>query len=178
VTGRAATAIYAAIVSDTGSFQYESTTPHTFEVAAALVRAGVRPEEVARRLFDNAPLGRLRLMEQVLATLETFGDGRIACIRMTRRMLETTGTGAEDAEYLVNLPRMVGTVAVAVFFKEMEQDVVSVSLRAKGDCDVAAVAAGFGGGGHRNAAGFRMRGVTVDQVRDRLVPVLLEALEG
>lgn len=170
----AATALFAAIMSDTGSFRYESTSVHTFNVAARLVGLGVKPDEVSRRLFDNFSVGRLQLLQQVLATMEFHGGGRIAVIRVTTEMLEKTGCSMVDTENFINQPRSVTTVKAAVFLKQAGPDLVSVSLRAKGGCDVAEAAARFGGGGHRNAAGFKMTGVTLDEVRDRLVQVLLE----
>ncbi len=173
---RAASCLYVAIVTDTGSFKYEATSSHTFQVAASLLEAGVRPEEISRNLHDNFSLGRLHLMQQVLATLETFADDAIAAIRVTREMLRSCGCTLEDTENFINLPRSVDSVRVACFLKESGEDLVTVSLRAKGDCNVARVANRFGGGGHRNAAGFRMHRHTLDEVQEILLPVLREEL--
>jgi phosphoesterase RecJ-like protein len=116
----------------------------------------------------------------VLATLEAHVDDQVAVIRVTRDMLRATGTRLEDTEGFINHPRSVRGVKVAVFLKESsDQDpLVSVSLRAKGECDVQAVAARFGGGGHRNASGFKVGGRSIDQVRDQLLAVLEQALAG
>ncbi len=178
VSKDAANCLYTAMVTDTGSFQYDSTTEHTFTVAAELVGRGVRPAAISQSLYDNATFGRLQLMQQVLATLESFFDDQVGVIRVTRDMLRATGTTLEDSEGLINLPRSVAGVRVAVFLKESgeEQQNVSVSLRAKGDCDVAVVAARFGGGGHRNAAGFRVGDQNIDQVLAALLPKLEQAL--
>ncbi len=171
ITPDCATCLYTAIVTDTGSFRYESTSSHTFAVAGELVALGVRPDVMAGRLFDNYSVGRLQLLQRVLATLELYADNRIAVIRVTAEMLRATGTTMEDTENFINHPRAVDTVAVAVFLKD-KGGVVSVSLRAKGGCDVSRVAARFGGGGHRNASGFRVSGRSLDAVRDMLIPVL------
>ncbi len=176
VSKEAAICLYAAIVTDTGSFKYELTRPHTFDVARQLVELGVRPEFVAGNLYDNFTFGRLQLMQMVLATLEVVDDGRIAIIRVTRKMLDQTGCTLVDTENLINLPRSVAVVQVAVFLKETGEDIVSVSLRAKDSCDVAEVAREFGGGGHRKAAGFRQSLTTMDEVRNRLLPVLQRKL--
>ncbi len=176
VSEEAAICLYAAIVTDTGSFKYELTSPHTFDVARQLVEIGVRPDFVARNLYDNFTLGRLQLMQMVLSTLEVNDDGRIAIIRVTKKMLAQTGCTQEDTENLINLPRSVAAVQVAVFLKETGDDIVSVSLRAKDTCDVAEVAREFGGGGHRKAAGFRKSFTTMDEVRNRLLPVLKRKL--
>lgn len=172
ISERAAECLYAAINTDTGSFRYESTSSHTFAVASALVGCGARPDVVANQLYDNYTLGRLRLMQEVLGTLEMHERDRIAVIRVTQNMLERTFTTMEDTEYFINFPRAVATVRVAVFLKEIEPGHVSVSLRAKGHVDVSLVAAQFGGGGHRNASGCRFEGTSMDRVRDTLVELL------
>ncbi len=172
ISSRAAECLYAAINTDTGSFRYQSTSSHTFTVAGDLVRRGVRPEVIANHLYDNYTLGRLRLMQEVLATLEMHERDRIAVIRVTNKMLERTFTTMADTEYFINFPRAVATVRVAIFLKEIEPEYISVSLRAKGQCDMAQIAARFGGGGHRNAGGCRFRGQSMDSVRDVLVDLL------
>ncbi len=172
VSERAAECLYAAINTDTGSFRYESTSSHTFAVAGALVECGVRPEVIAHQLYDNYTLGRLRLMQEVLGTLEMHERDRIAIIRVTQNMLERTFTTMDDTEYFINFPRAVATVRVAVFLKEIEPGRISVSLRAKGQVDVSMIAAQFGGGGHRNASGCRFKGESMDSVRDILVELL------
>ena len=178
ISARAAECLYTAINTDTGSFRYESTSSHTFAVAGQLVRQGARPELVASNLYDNYTLGRLRLMQEVLATLEMYERDRIAIIRVTQKMLERTFTTMEDTEYFINLPRAVSSVRVAVFLKEVEPNHVSVSLRAKGQCDVSLVAARFGGGGHRNASGFRIKGQNMEEARDALLPLLRQGVQA
>ena len=106
-----------------------------------------------------------------------FERDRIAVIRVTQKMLERTYTTMEDTEYFINLPRAVSSVRVAVFLKEVEPLHVSVSLRAKGKYDVSLLAARFGGGGHRNASGFRIKGQSVEAVRDLLLPILREEVQ-
>ena len=173
----AATCLYTAIATDTGSFRYEATSSHTYQVVAGLVEAGARPGEINEKLYDSYPLGRLQLMQQVLATLKMFADERIAVIFVSREMFEQTGTTVEDTEDFINLPRAVETVQVAVFIKE-GKSMVSVSLRSRSSCDVSLVAARFGGGGHARASGFQKNGVTVDEVRAQLLPVLIKQLDN
>ncbi|WP_028579648.1 DHH family phosphoesterase [Desulfogranum japonicum] len=175
ITPEVAECLYVAISTDTGSFKYESTSKHTHNIAGYLLGKGVKPAEIATHLYDNYTLGRLRLMQEVLATLEMFNRDRIAIIRVSQNMLERTFTTLEDTESFINLPRSVRSVRVSVFLKEINKGLISVSMRAKGKCDVSVVAAGFGGGGHKNASGFRVRGKSIDQVRDMLVPILEQA---
>jgi len=176
ISEKSAVALFAAIVTDTGSFRYESTSAHTFDVARQLVELGVRPDHISRSIYDNFSAERLQLMQMVLATMEMHYDSRIAVISVTREMLAHTGCTLEDTENFINLPRAVTSVEVAVFLKETGEGMVSVSMRAKDSCDVAEIASRFGGGGHRNAAGFRASPVTLDEVGDRLLPVIRQEL--
>ena len=172
ISEEAAKCFYVAIVSDTGSFRYESTTAHTMKVAAGLIEKGVRPHEVMRELYDNFPLGRIRLLQLVLGTLQVFLDNRVAMIRVDQEMLARTGTTIDDTEEFVSHIRAIKGVRVAVFIKDVQQDRVSVSLRGNGSCDLSRAAAEFGGGGHRNAAGFRLAKQEADDLLDRLIQVL------
>jgi len=176
---KAAYCLYTAIVSDTGSFKYASTTPETFLVAGNLVAKGINPEDVAGKLFDNFTESRLKLLQQVLASLEIMADGSLGIITVTKDMYEATGSTSKDTETFINYPRSLASVKVAVFFKEAGET-VSVSLRSKGsDYDVAEIAKNFGGGGHRNAAGFKVKnGDDLDKVKSDLLDILIPLLEG
>ena len=177
LSSQAATCLYTALVTDTGSFRYASTSSHTYRVAACLVECGAEPGKINEQLYDNYPLKRLLLMQQVLWTLRMFADDRIGVICVRRSMLEQTGATLSDTENFINLPRAVNTVQVAVFFKEGE-NVISVSLRSRGDCDVSMVAARFGGGGHALASGFRADGISLDDLQNKVLRELLLQLDG
>jgi phosphoesterase RecJ-like protein len=166
--------LYAAIVSDTGSFKYSSTSSETFRIAGELLRKGVKPAEVSGKLFDNFTVKRLNLMRLVLDSLQLHADDRLAIIAAPREVFVKTGTTQADAETFINYPRSLDTVKVAAFLKETEKGLVSVSLRSKGtEYDVAQVAAAFGGGGHRNAAGCKFRDTSIGEVREKLLAELL-----
>ena len=175
---KAAECLFVAISTDTGSFQYACTGRSTFLAAAKLVSCGVDIAGISNKLYNNYTLGRVRLFQEVLSTLEMYEKDRIAVIRVTQKMLERTFTTLEDIEHFINYPRSIFTVQAAVFLKEVEPGVISVSLRAKGCCDVAAVAAQFGGGGHKNASGLRLSGISMDALRDRLLPLLAAKFES
>lgn len=169
----AAYCLYTALVSDTGSFIYSSTTADTFRVAADLVGLGVKPSDVAGNLFDNFTVNRLKLLKLVLDSLEIHFDNRVAIISVNSEMFGQTGTVPADTENFINYPRSLASVRVAAFIKETRKGFVSVSLRSKGgDCDVAALAAEFGGGGHRNAAGFKLADVDWSLVKKDLIKKL------
>lgn len=175
VSLEAAFCLYVAIVTDTGSFRYESTSPRTLRIAADLVEKGVKPDEVAERVYDNYSLPRIRLMELVLATLEVHAGGQIAFIRVDTEMLERSGATRDDIDGFINYPRSLSTVQVAAFFKETGNGDVAVSLRAKGNVDVAMIAAEFGGGGHKNAAGFRFSDKSMTDVQKEVLEALNKA---
>ncbi|HEX2500427.1 MAG TPA: bifunctional oligoribonuclease/PAP phosphatase NrnA [Methylomirabilota bacterium] len=147
--------LYTAIVTDTGSFRYSNTTPKTFRVAARLVELGVDPARVATTVYETREPGGLRLLGQILQGVETAADGRVAWLVIDRGLADSPDL--PEAEEFVNYPRSVRTAKVAVLFRELP-DAVKVSLRAKGEVDVARIAAGLGGGGHPNAAGVILRG--------------------
>ena len=172
ISYNAAYCLYAAIVSDSGSFKYESTSAYTFHVAGQLLNRGVIPSEVAGKIFDNYEVNRLRLLEKVLGSLELYADGQIAVIFATSEMFEASGAKREDTEEFINLPRALHSVKVAVLFKEAIEGYTKVSLRAKGECDVSQVAFKFGGGGHKNAAGYKVEDKTIAAIRDELLQEL------
>jgi len=174
VSYEAAYCLYTAIVSDTGSFKYASTTADTFRIAGALLAKGVKPAEVSGKLFDNFTESRLQLLQVVLSTLEIYGDGRLAIISATKKMFDLTGADKADTETFINYPRSLAKVRVAALIKEID-GAIGVSMRSKGDdCDVAVVARKFNGGGHRNAAGCKFRdGETLHEVRDLIFAELL-----
>jgi phosphoesterase RecJ-like protein len=178
ISYNAAYCLYTAIVSDSGSFKYESTTAYTFQVASSLLNRGVVPSEVAGKLYDNYSVNRLRLLEKVLGSLELHYEGQIAVISATKKMFEETGAKREDTEEFINLPRALRSVKVAAFLKETPEGYIKVSLRAKGECNVAQVALEYGGGGHRNAAGYRANDKSLAEVSEELLPELRKRLKS
>lgn len=161
--------IYAAMVADSGSFRYPNTGARTLEIAGKLVERGVKPADISGHLFDNFSKNRLHLLQLVLSTLELYGEDRLAIISVTQSHFRQTGTDAEDTELFINYPRALMTVKVAAFIKETTGDLISVSLRSKGSHDVGEVARKLGGGGHPNAAGFKVSGGNIEDVRRMLL---------
>jgi bifunctional oligoribonuclease and PAP phosphatase NrnA len=170
--------IYVAIATDTGSFRYDCTGARTLEIAGRLVARGVKPEQVAAQIYDNFSPGRLKLLQLVLSTLDLSDDEQIASIHVTNDMLARSGAAIQDIEGFVDFPRAIRSVRVAVFLKELDDNRVSVSLRAKGAVDVAEIAKEFGGGGHRNAAGCRFCNLSLEEVRQRLHLVIADRLSS
>lgn len=170
-----ATNIYVAVLTDTGSFHYGSSSPEAFEVAGEMVRRGVDPWAVAEQVYETQSARRLRLLGRVLDSLEVATDGRVACITTMRKDLREFASGKDALEGFINYPRSIVGVEVAVSFREEEGGVFRVSFRSKGRVDVSAVAARFGGGGHRNAAGCTVPGTLAD-VKKRVLEALAAVL--
>jgi bifunctional oligoribonuclease and PAP phosphatase NrnA len=150
--------LYAAILTDTGGFRYGNTTAASLRAAADLVDAGAVPEAIVQGFSARRVVGEWRLLGEVLAGMESSSDGRVAWIEVTAAACRRAGVGMEVAEDFIQYPRDVAGVRIAVAFKELSDDEMRVSFRSSGSLDVAALAAAFGGGGHRNAAGCTVRG--------------------
>jgi bifunctional oligoribonuclease and PAP phosphatase NrnA len=153
-----AATLYAAILTDTGGFRYGNTTAASLRAAADLVDAGAVPEAIVQGFSARRVVGEWRLLGEVLAGMESSSDGRVAWIEVTAAACRRAGVGMEVAEDFIQYPRDVAGVRIAVAFKELSDDEMRVSFRSSGSLDVAALAAAFGGGGHRNAAGCTVRG--------------------
>jgi len=153
-----ATHVYLAILTDTGSFHYSNITPKTFDISARLVSAGVNPAAMARRVFDQNSFGKLRLIGALLAEMELLAGGRLAVMHLDDGLMNATGTTYNDTEGLINLPLTAREIQAVVFFKLGADGDIHVSMRSKYDVDVRTIAARHGGGGHKNAAGFKVKG--------------------
>ncbi len=169
--------LYVAICTDTGSFRYEATRPRTMQIASELLERGVRPAAVCSHLYDNYSRERLKLMEMVLATLNLYESNQIAVMHVSDQMIQESGATLQDVEGFIDYPRSLRSVKVAVFIKETGNSLASVSMRAKGKCDVAEIAKLFDGGGHRNAAGYSCQGKSIERVRGEIVEVLSKSLK-
>jgi len=159
-----ATSIYTGIVTDTGSFRFSNTNAAAFEICNELVRLGVDPYHIARHLYGTYSLGRIKLLNQALESIEIFNNGRLSLMTLTQRMLEETGTQPEDADGLIHYARRIEDVQLAALIQEQangyrqysKANKYHVSMRSDGSIDVASIATKFGGGGHPSAAGFSM----------------------
>jgi phosphoesterase RecJ-like protein len=156
ITEEIAINLYSAIAIDTGTFRYSNTTAEVLNVSSELIQCGANPALISQNLYEMWSEKRFRLLILALNTLEIRND--IAFISVTRDMFKETGTGAEDTENFPGFPRMIGNIKLSVFFREISNDYWKVSLRSKGKINVAEIAESFGGGGHKNAAGFRFKG--------------------
>lgn len=166
----AAEALYVGLATDTGWFRYANATPQAFRDAAQLVACGVSPPRVYELIYENLSWPRTHLFARALATLRAEAEGRIAYVTITREMFDETGAGDEEVEGFVDKLRELGGVEIIVMFREAPGGGTKVSLRAKHDLDVGSLAARFGGGGHRGAAG-----ITLQEPMPHAIPPILAA---
>jgi phosphoesterase RecJ-like protein len=177
ITQEIALGLYVGIVTDTGSFRFDRTTPRVHHIAATLLERGVDPSTVFRRIYDDYPIGRTQLIGRILSGIDQYCGGRATIFSVTRRMLEETGTGVDDVENVVNYGLSIRGVELTALITETD-DGCKVSFRSRGRYSVNDIAGGFGGGGHRMAAGARVEGGDVSSLRSRIRDVFCQVLEN
>lgn len=153
LTGDLAEAIYLAVSTDTGFFTYGNTTPESLEMAAEMLRNGLDMAKVNMLISKQWTLNRMQLWTEVMSTVEEKLDGAFTFAHITRDMFERTGTSSDDTEGIINFIRKLKQVRVAAILREEGTDMYKFSLRSYGTDNVQQIAATFGGGGHKNAAG-------------------------
>ena len=170
--------LFVAISTDTGSFQYPNTTARTFEIGAKLLRGGVDVGRVSQLLYENYPRRRTELLRELLGTMRFEANGQIASFSLSLKVAGELGVRPEDNEGLIDHLRAIRGVIVAVFFEELADGKVRVSMRSKReDVDVSAICQKFGGGGHKLAAGTRVRG-TLAEVEQRLLQTICQEVKS
>jgi phosphoesterase RecJ-like protein len=168
-----ATCLYTGLMTDTGSFRFSNTTERVLEVARDLVRSGADPSYIAEQVYDSSSPEQLKLLSQVLTSVRFLARDRLVTAELSQKMLLETSTSAADSESFINHLRSVRPVEIAMLFKEEKDGLINVSMRSKGMVDVATFAQRLGGGGHRHAAAFRVRG----HLNDVRLQVTQKALE-
>jgi len=164
-----ATSIYTGILTDTGSFRFSNTNQAAFAISKAMTDAGVEPHNVAQRVFGTYSLGRIKLLNMALNSIEISNNGKLSMMTVTRSMLNTTGTSTEDIDGMINYARRIEDVKIATLIHEIKNGAgkfanmnrYHVSLRSDSSVDVAKIAGKFGGGGHTSAAGFQIESTLV-----------------
>src|SRR5205814_5527743 len=170
--------LYAAISTDTGSFQYPQTTADTMEIAAELIRTGLNVGRLNQQLYENYPRRRLELLRELLRTMRFGERGRVASFTLSLKTAAELGVLPEDNEGLIDHLRAIRGVIVAVFFEELTDGKVLVSMRSKTDAaDVCAICQKFGGGGHSLAAGARVAG-TLAEVEQRVLREVCDKIDA
>jgi bifunctional oligoribonuclease and PAP phosphatase NrnA len=176
--GAIAENLFVAISTDTGSFQYPNTTARTFEIGAELLRGGVNIGRVSQLLYENYPRRRAELLRELLGTMRFEANGQIASFSLSLKVAAELDVRPEDNEGLIDHLRAIRGVIVAVFFEELAESKVRVSVRSKNaKVDVSAICQKFGGGGHKLAAGARVRG-TLAEVEQKIVEAICQEVKS
>lgn len=168
--------VYLSLISDTGDFCFSNTRPETLEMAAEILRLGLLPGPFHEQRQSTGTINQLRMRGTVTQQATLHSQGRISLISFTRELFRQTGTGPEDTEGLVNRVLYLRGVQAAIATREEDNGSIKFSLRSKGDVNVQAVAALFGGGGHRNAAGGTLD-MSVDEAGRTLVDAVAAELD-
>lgn len=170
-----AESIYTGILTDTGSFRFSNTNHAAFAICEEMVACGADPYGIAQQVYGKYSLGRIKLLNLALDSIEISRNGRLSLMTVTKEMLIETGTQPEDADGLINYARRIEAVAVAALIQEqvnnrgsLKKNQFHVSLRSDGTVDVARIAAAFGGGGHASASGFSIQAPLAD-IKDRII---------
>jgi nanoRNase/pAp phosphatase (c-di-AMP/oligoRNAs hydrolase) len=158
VTKKIAEALFVAIATDTGWFQFRNTNSRVYHACAELINAGANSVRIHEKIFQNFSYPRFRLMVAMLNSLELHLDGRYAAQHILQQDFERTGSTHRDTENLINECQRISTVEAAALFVELKDGRIRCSLRSKGAIDVSQIAAKFGGGGHKMAAATYITG--------------------
>lgn len=153
LTPETAVPIFTAIAVDTGWFRFSSVRAETYHILGELVQAGVKPDDIFQRLYEQESVGRIRLVGHVLQQLEVYENDRIAVLKIMLDDFKAAGALASDSEDIVNFPLQIAGMKMSVIFVEQGNGELKVSFRSRCHVDCSQVAAFFGGGGHKNAAG-------------------------
>jgi phosphoesterase RecJ-like protein len=177
ITPDIAACLYTAIITDTGRFCFSNTFASTHVAVADLIKCGAQPAELSRHLYRAERIEVVRLENLCMATLQTAADGLIAMMHITDDMHHATGTTYLDTQDFVDIPKAIAGVEVGVLFRQIDHDgKTRVSLRSEGGVNADKIAAEFGGGGHRRAAGCTYDG-GIEEARQALLAVIVRHLK-
>lgn len=178
ITKPIADLLFAAISTDTGSFQYPTTRPGTFHAAAELVTRGADLAKICDEVYQSYPLSRARLLRHVYSQFRLTDNNRVAYLWLKRKDLSRTGAESNDTEGVIDHIRAIEPVVVACVFEEIEPELTRLSLRSKTpEVNVNEIAAQFGGGGHQAAAGARIPGKPL-AVQRKVIAAIKKALNS
>jgi len=170
ITPTMATNLYTALMTDTGGFRHENTTPRALRDAARLAALGADPSYVASMVYKSRPITTVKLSGLAIASMQVELDGRLAWAKVTRRMLREAGAIMAESEDIIDTLNSLAGLDVAIIFKEIGTRLTKISVRSRGAVDAAALCAQFGGGGHLRAAGAE-----IPLRLDEAIPAVLEA---
>jgi len=165
ITQTIAANLYVALLTDTGGFRHENTTPRALEDAARLARLGADPGHIATQVYKMRPETTLKLSGLALATMRVEMEGRLAWAKVTRPMLREANAAMAESEGIIDTLNSIAGLELAILFKEVSGELTKISVRSRGAVDAAALCASFGGGGHIRAAGAEIERPMEDAVK-------------
>ncbi len=168
ITKEIAVQLYTAICSDTGCFKYSNVSSETMYAAGELIGYDINHAEIARLLFESEPLWAVELKAEVSSNITSCYDGKLRIVTAEKSLYEKYNIPEEDIPNLVDIPRMIENTEVAVCLKE-QADGVRVNLRSNGDFNVSELAAKFGGGGHKKAAGCTLKDMSLNKIKEIII---------
>ncbi|WP_192930146.1 DHH family phosphoesterase [Alkaliphilus pronyensis] len=163
-----ATNLYVGIMTDTGSFKYDNTSPKTHITAANLLEAGIDTAEISLNLYQSNSIESMKFLGYILSNLELHSNDKVAIVYITKDLIEQFGIDPEETDSMINYARDLKGVEIAITLRELEVNLVKASFRAKGDFDVNKLANAFGGGGHKKASGAVLEGA-IDDVKEHIL---------
>jgi len=160
ITDDIATALYVAILTDTGSFRYDSTTSETHRICGDLIKLGIKPAKIAEKVYETKDIGDMELLSKALSTIKVTKNGKIAYMFVTKKMLDDTKMTPDRTDGFINFARSIERTEISLFFREDLEDTekIHVGFRSKGSANVNVLATKFGGGGHPKASGSVLTG--------------------
>jgi len=164
-----ANALYAALISDTGSFRYGSTHPDCHIMAANLLSTGVHPYELYKSIYEQRPIPQVYLLAEVIKELKFNNDKKIAWYIVTQDMLASVGAQADDIEGFTDFVRSIKGVEIACMIEELDSTAFRINFRSSGNYIINDIAKSIGGGGHYYAAGARLEGMSLDEVEKLII---------
>ena len=167
---------FVALATDTGWFRFSSVTPETFRTAAKLVEAGSQPDALYRELYEQESLGRIRLIGRTLSKTETYSDGQFLLTWILLDDFEAAGASSSDSEDIVNMLLQVRGSKMAVLISELKDKTFKISFRSRCAVDCSVLAAQFGGGGHKKAAGASLS-LPFEQTKQAIIEAITKSLE-
>jgi phosphoesterase RecJ-like protein len=176
ITEKIARALFVAVATDTGWFQFSNTNSRVHRSCAELIDAGANPTQVYHDLYQNFSHQRFKLMTAMFNTLELHFDGRLAIQHLSQADFKQAGATFKDTENLIDECRRISSVEVAALFVELANDQVKVSLRSRDAINVREIAAKFGGGGHKTAAGAHLPG-PIEKAKELILAEMAERFE-
>ena len=171
------TCLFAAILTDTGSFRYSNVSSKTFKIASDLTSFGIKPHLIANNIYNRKTYSGLKLLGEALSTLEVDDSNYVSWLTITRKMLNNAKANDEEIEGIIDVATTLDNTEISILFRETKNNKIKISFRSKGNFDVNKFAGKFKGGGHPNAAGCLCSG-KMDKIKEKILSELFKKIKS